>query len=58
MKEKEALQQPFFARFLENQQPEKTNNAGTNNGWVVTSKIKDDLETMKYPSDNDEDIFI
>ena len=59
MKEKEVLQQPFFARFLENQKTEKTSGAGTLNIWPITSKTKDDFDTtQKYPSDSDEDIFI
>jgi hypothetical protein len=58
MKEKEALQQPFFARYLENQQAEKRQSGNVNSFPLppVTGKGKDDLETHKFPSDHDDDM--
>ena len=49
---------PFFAQFLEGQ-----NRQGDTQGiipwpWPTTAPAKDNLETHKYPSDGDDDIFI
>jgi Serine endopeptidase inhibitors len=44
---KQQSKSPFFAKFLE-QQKEVIGGAGP------TSVLKDKLQTMKYPSDNDE----
>lgn len=42
------LKQPFFAQFLESQKNEEAHN-------TVTLPKKDNLQTHKYPSDNDEE---
>jgi hypothetical protein len=58
MKQNEELMKPFFAQFLEGQ-----NRQGDTQGiipwpWPTTAPAKDNLETHKYPSDGDDDIFI
>lgn len=61
MNQNEQFQKPFFARFLESQQSAKE--TGTSNQqaqpWpIVTIPLADMDYTLKYPSDNDEDIYI
>lgn len=53
MKKNENSKKPFFANFLENQisKDEQNNIQG---GIGVTSVLKDNVQTMKYPSDSDE----
>ncbi len=55
MKKVTARQQPFFAKFLENQLKK---DAETNVQAGATLKYPSDLEeeTKKYPSDNEDDI--
>jgi len=52
---------PFFAKFLESQQPAKVTSTDKEQAqpWpIITLPIGDMDHTMKYPSDNDEDIYI
>ena len=42
------LKQPFFVQFLESQKADEANN-------TTTFPRKDGLQTMKYPSDSDEE---
>jgi hypothetical protein len=71
MENDKKLKKPFFANFLESQVPEKEMeqiNGGTDvvtmkfpsdgedgPGQVITSRVKDLYQTMKYPSDSDEE---
>ena len=59
MKQNDQVKKPFFAKFLENQQGEGDASQQKQGLWPwppITSKGKDDFDqTMKYPSDNDED---
>lgn len=70
MENEKKLKKPFFANFLESQVPEKELekiNGGTDvvtlkfpsdgedGPGQVTSRVKDLYQTMKYPSDNDEE---
>ena len=48
--EKQELQKPFFAQFLEGQFSETAANSE-----YTTSVVKDMDETHKFPSDSDED---
>ena len=57
------LKKPFFAAFLENQLKETQNVKGgslgdtTGRGFdSVTMPSRDQLQTMKYPSDSDETV--
>jgi Serine endopeptidase inhibitors len=54
---------PFFAKFLENQQPDvdpeqviggATLKYPSDADEIITSRTKDLLQTLKYPSDGDE----
>lgn len=70
MKNEKALKQPFFAQFLEDQvKEEPTAEGGTGNLTnpatdnvtiperdVVTKPAYDMAQTMKYPSDGDDDV--
>jgi hypothetical protein len=62
MDQHEPLKQPFFARFLELQHKQDGNMQGIFPFPPLpprTDKLRDHLdETQKFPSDNDEDIFI
>jgi len=60
MNQNEPLKQPFFARFLESQNKQEKGNGQNAFGiWPITDKLRDHPdETLKYPSDSDEDIFI
>ena len=60
MKQNEALSKPFFAQFLEMQEKQHPNTEGIITWpWPPgTTAPGRDKETMKYPSDDDEDIFI
>ena len=60
MTQNEKFQKPFFAKFLESQQPAKeTTDAQQAQPWpIITIPIGDMDHTMKYPSDNDEDVTI
>jgi hypothetical protein len=51
MKKNETAKKPFFANFLENQISKDDQNAIQGG---ITSVLKDNLQTMKYPSDSDE----
>jgi hypothetical protein len=62
MDQHEPLRLPFFARFLELQHKQDGNTQGIFPLPPLpprTDKLRDHLdETQKFPSDNDEDIFI
>jgi hypothetical protein len=49
------LKQPFFALFLESQHQNGQNSFTLPTRDTVTAPSKDNLETHKYPSDNDEE---
>lgn len=46
------LKKPFFAGFLENQLPQDSTNGVQGGG--ETSKIADQPQTLKYPSDQED----
>jgi hypothetical protein len=52
MKKNENLKKPFFANFLENQISKDEQNALQ--GGAITSILRDNVQTMKYPSDSEE----
>ncbi len=52
MKKNENLKKPFFANFLENQISKDEQNSVQGG---ITSVLTDSAQTMKYPSDSDED---
>jgi hypothetical protein len=54
MKPTVQIQQPFFARFLENQQHETKLNNGPTFTLKFPSDAEDDVVTLKFPSDGDE----
>jgi hypothetical protein len=61
MHQNEQFSKPFFAKFLESQQAAKETTADNQRAqpWpIITIPIGDMDHTMKYPSDNDEDIYI
>ena len=58
MKQNETLAQPFFARFLETQIKEESTTQGIIPWPPGTTFPGRDYETMKAPSDDDEDTFI
>ena len=61
MIQNEQTQKPFFAKFLESQQAAKETRTDSQQAqpWpIITIPIGDMDHTMKYPSDNDEDIYI
>ncbi|NHN27925.1 microviridin/marinostatin family tricyclic proteinase inhibitor [Flavobacterium jejuense] len=49
---KQELKKPFFANFLENQLTKEGSNEVQGG---VTSRTEDIYQTLKYPSDSDED---
>ncbi|WP_136667017.1 microviridin/marinostatin family tricyclic proteinase inhibitor [Flavobacterium sp. H122] len=51
MKKNENAKKPFFANFLENQISKDEQNAVQGG---ITTVLKDNAQTMKYPSDSDE----
>lgn len=54
MKQNEQPKQPFFARFLDSQNRQTTNEEGLNSS-LITGKFLDTDRTLKYPSDDDDD---
>jgi hypothetical protein len=58
MKQNDALKQPFFAKLLESQEstPSPDNTQAFFPFPPITGKLPDDgYQTMKYPSDGDDD---
>jgi hypothetical protein len=61
MEQNAALRKPFFVQFLEGQNRHQEDTQGSIPWpwpWPGTAPAKDNLETHKAPSDNDEEIFI
>ena len=58
MNQNEQLQQPFFAQFLESQKTvrETTNKNQQDEQKGITFPLSDWDQTLKFPSDSDEDI--
>jgi hypothetical protein len=56
MKQNEQLSKPFFAKFLESQK--KENKEAPQGSFVTNRPFLDLPQTMKWPSDDDDDIFI
>jgi len=55
MKTNETRQKPFFAAFLENQlKDQQSRRVQGGDGPVVTSVLSDEVQTMKYPSDQED----
>lgn len=52
MKKNENSKKPFFANFLENQISKDEQNSIQ--GGTITSRLADNAQTMKYPSDSEE----
>lgn len=53
MKNNKDLKKPFFANFLENQLSNEEKNT-VQGGDIITLKTADTLQTLKYPSDNED----
>ncbi|MBN9286154.1 MULTISPECIES: microviridin/marinostatin family tricyclic proteinase inhibitor [Flavobacterium] len=53
MKNNKDLKKPFFANFLENQLTNEEKNS-VQGGDIITLKATDTLQTLKYPSDNED----
>jgi hypothetical protein len=55
MKKNETRQKPFFAAFLENQlKAQQSQHVQGGDGPVVTGALSDQAQTMKYPSDQED----